>query len=107
MAAYTLVVMSNPVAGREDEYNDWYTNQHLGDVLRIEGFSAARRFEVSEGHSAPHKYMALYEMETDNPGAVLEDLTKKANTPAMPISSAMDANVGMVLYRAITPLKRA
>lgn len=104
MTAYTLVVMSNPVEGREDEYNNWYTNQHLSDVLRLDGFTSARRFKLGEGHEAPHKYLALYNMECDDPGAVLAELTQKANTPAMPISDAMDANVGLTLYGAITPL---
>jgi hypothetical protein len=107
MAAYTLVVMSNPVDGRTDEYNDWYTNQHLADVLRVPGFSAARRFKVGEGFEAPHAYMALYEMETSDPGAVLGELTKRANTPDMPISDAMDANVSMTLFKGITPLMSA
>jgi hypothetical protein len=107
MAAYTLVVMSNPVEGRTEEYNDWYTNQHLADVLRVDGFKAARRFQISEGFSGPHAYMALYEMETEDPGAVLDELTKCANTPAMPISPAMDANISMNLFKGITPLMTA
>lgn len=107
MAAYTLVVLSNPVEGRVEEYNNWYTNQHLDDVLRVPGFTAARRFKLGEGFDGPHKYLALYEMETSNPGAVLEELTKRANTPAMPISDAMDANVSMSMFESITPLVTA
>jgi hypothetical protein len=104
MAAYTLAVMTNAVEGRDAEFNEWYTNQHLGDVLRVPGFTAARRFKLSEGYSSPHAYLALYEMETDNPAAVLEELTKRAGTPQMPISEAMDPNAGLVLYEGITPL---
>lgn len=103
MTAYTLVVMSQPVEGREDEYNEWYSNQHLGDVLNVEGFTAARRFTVAEGYTAALGYMALYEVETDDPEALLAELTKRAGTPAMPISTAMDANVQLTLYKAITP----
>jgi hypothetical protein len=35
---YILVVMSNPVPGREQEYNTWYDTQHLPDVLQNPGF---------------------------------------------------------------------
>jgi hypothetical protein len=27
-----FLVFTNPVEGREDEYNEWYDNVHLGDV---------------------------------------------------------------------------
>jgi hypothetical protein len=108
MPAYTLVVMSGPVEGREDEYNDWYSNQHLGDVLNVKGFTAARRFLAAKGHAASPPYMALYDIETDDPEALLAELTKHAGTPAMPISTAMDAaNTSLTLYAAITPLVTA
>lgn len=48
MGNYTLVVFTNPVEGREDDYNEWYDNQHLGDVIAaaggdaFEGYAAAR-----------------------------------------------------------------
>ena len=33
-----MFVQSSPSApDREDEYNDWYSNTHLGDVLQFEG----------------------------------------------------------------------
>lgn len=41
------VVYSNPVEGREQEYNDWYSNQHLNDLLAIPGVISARRFKLS------------------------------------------------------------
>ena len=44
MPRYNLIVLTNPVDGREDEYNDWYTNVHLDDVLKIPGVVGAQRF---------------------------------------------------------------
>ena len=38
MGNYTMVVFTSPVEGREDDYNDWYDNQHLGDVIAAAGF---------------------------------------------------------------------
>jgi len=45
MVKATLVVLTNPVAGREDDYNDWYTNRHLGDVLEVPGIVSAKRLK--------------------------------------------------------------
>ncbi|MGJ3558570.1 hypothetical protein ACR6C2_04830 [Streptomyces sp. INA 01156] len=32
-----LLVLSDPVEGREDEYNEWYSGQHLGETLQTRG----------------------------------------------------------------------
>ena len=41
---YYFFVFSNPVAGHEDEYNNWYNEQHAPDVVFIPGFVTAQRF---------------------------------------------------------------
>jgi hypothetical protein len=61
---------SNPKPGREDEYNDWYTNEHLPDVVSIPGYVAGQRFQLSSyqrPHLPPsrHRYMAIYEIDGD------------------------------------------
>ncbi len=45
---HVLVVMSNPAPGKEQEYNDWYTNVHLGDVLKVPGIVSAQRFKLDD-----------------------------------------------------------
>lgn len=104
MTQYRFVVLSNPVAGREQEYNDWYNNRHLADVLAVPGFAAAQRFQPAKPDSGlPHKYLALYEIETDNLNATLKDMYSRAGTPAMPISEALDIKgVSAHVYKAIT-----
>ena len=105
MAAYTFVVMSNPVAGREDEYNAWYDNQHLHDVLRVPGIVSARRFKVAdEADAAPFRYCALYNFETDDSATVMAELGKRAGTAAMPMSDALDPKLSATVFRAIGPL---
>lgn len=88
---YCYVVFSNPTAGREDEYNKWYNEVHLPDVLAVPGFVSARRFEIAqEDNRLPARYLALYEMETDDPQKALADLASRAGTPAMMLSDALD-----------------
>ena len=45
MRTFTFVALTNAVAGREQEFNDWYDHQHVKDVLAIPGFLTAQRFE--------------------------------------------------------------
>ncbi len=109
MARYAYTVFSDAVAGKEEEFNRWYTEQHLDDVLKVPGFVAAQRFRLAqEDAAAPARYLAIYEVETDDPQKTLADLNARAGTPAMPISPALDfAVVKALLYGEITARKTA
>lgn len=94
MAKHMLVVLSNCVEGRDDEFNDWYTNQHLADVLKVEGFVAAQRFRLSdaqlEGEKPAYRYFAIYELESDDLERVAKALLAASFTEAMPVSETLD-----------------
>ena len=89
MARHTLVVFTNAAEGKDEEFNRWYNDVHLGDVLGIEGFVEAQRFELKDmdGSAPSHRYLALYQIETDDIDAVIGRLTSSAGT--MVISDAM------------------
>src|SRR5215469_214807 len=56
MAKHTFLVLTNPVQGKEKEYNDWYTNQHIPDVVSVPGIVAAQRYKLADfqmGTGAP------------------------------------------------------
>jgi hypothetical protein len=65
-ARHRLLVFSNPVDGREDEYNAWYDDVHIGEVLEVDGFVGCQRFAVASG-DAPARYLAVYEIDADDP----------------------------------------
>lgn len=93
MAGYKFLVLTNAVAGQEDEYNDWYTNRHLADIVAIPGFSAAQRFIVrlvKMGEIA-QKYLAIYEMDVPDLASAREALIRIAGTE-MEISPALDGD---------------
>ena len=103
MAQYRFLVISSPVAGHDAEYNAWYDQQHLKDVLNVPGFVAAQRFKVTGDSTLPGQYVAIYEMETDDPAAALAELGARAGQAAMPISGALDvARVTVALLAPIT-----
>lgn len=103
MPKYTYVVYTSAVPGKEFEYNDWYNNQHIPDVLKVPGFVSARRLKLHgprEGHEKVTN-MALYELETDDPDAVMKELYARSGTEAMPMSAAFDASsFSALLYQA-------
>jgi hypothetical protein len=73
MARHKFLVLSNPRAGREDEFNAWYSNHHMIEALQLPGFVSAQRFRIDPAQSrgASHGYLAVYELETDDPAKTL------------------------------------
>ncbi|HEY6493330.1 MAG TPA: hypothetical protein VIZ43_08665 [Trebonia sp.] len=68
MEKHLLLVFTRPVEGREDEFNAWYDERHLGDVTGLPGIVAGQRFVFAEASpnsvsSAPEfGYLAVYEV---------------------------------------------
>jgi len=105
MANLWLVVLTNPVDGRDAEYNAWYSDQHLHDVLAVEGFRAAQRFEFTPSalsQEAPYRYLAIYEVDEDRRERAEELLLSTAGSEAMPISDAMAKERATWWFTSIT-----
>jgi hypothetical protein len=64
-----MVVLSNVKPGREDEFNEWYSERHMLDTInKLDGFSTGQRFRLADLEGAPpcaYRYLALYEIEED------------------------------------------
>jgi hypothetical protein len=61
-----LLVWTNPVEGREDDFNHWYSEQHVHDVVSVDGFVSAQRFEYADTHVGDppdYRYLAIYEID--------------------------------------------
>jgi len=63
MAKGILYVESKPVPGQESEYNSWYDEVHLREVVALPGFVSARRLAPADGQG-PN--VAIYEIEADD-----------------------------------------
>lgn len=109
-----LVVLTEPVEGREDEYNAWYSDEHLADVLAAAGFRAAQRFRFAESKLSRRpaaRYLAIYEVDADRREEAERLLLETANTEAMPISDALGPRPITWWFESITervlPAERA
>ena len=109
MTKYVLVALTNAVEGKEQAFNEWYDGQHLPDVLNVPGVMSAQRFKLAETQRSPdplpYRYMALYEIETDNLPAVLEIAKQRGGTPAMPRSDAVASDVSLWYFEPMGPKK--
>ncbi|PJE02860.1 DUF4286 family protein [Mycobacterium sp.] len=57
---------------REQEYNTWYDEVHLPELVNLDGIVAARRLRPVNGDGP---YIALYEIEGDDLQAVLAGMS--------------------------------
>lgn len=72
-------VRSNPIEGREAAFNDWYSNTHLPEVMKIDGFLSAKRYQLSDVQMVKKQaygYMAIYEIDSDDVAGTLVNLNE-------------------------------
>ncbi|MDB5714817.1 MAG: hypothetical protein JWO15_2214 [Sphingomonadales bacterium] len=98
MIDYKFVVLTNAVPGREEEFDRWYDEQHLADVLAIPGFKAAQRAQIAEGTEAPYRFCTIYDISSEDIAATMADLESRANTDRMPLTDAMSKDLVTYMY---------
>lgn len=107
MRRFKMLVFSEPFDGRDEEFNEWYTERHLADICALPGFTTAQRFKlhsVSMGKSL-NRYLAIYDMESDDPDWVIETMFAARDTPAMPIHPAFNLDATTVmLYEELSEM---
>jgi hypothetical protein len=58
-----LVIWTDIALEYEIEFNDWYDNEHIPQLLAVPGFQTGRRYQAVEGKS---KYIAIYQLADEN-----------------------------------------
>ncbi len=105
MGKYKLLVLTNAINGRDDEFNRWYDNQHIPDALDVPGYITAQRFRLADTQMAGApasrwRYLAIYEIESDDLKATMNESMSRAGTGRMPQSDAAD-HASSTIFAAI------
>ena len=97
-------------AAHEAEFNRWYDEHHVIDVLNVPGHVSARRFRLADTQfqfntvTPTHRYLALYEIETDDIAGTLQEIVNRAGSADMVMIDAIDmSGMSAPLYEEITP----
>jgi hypothetical protein len=123
---HVLLVLTNPAAGREDEFNEWYDRHHLREALEsIPGRVAAQRYRLADaqredqwlaavpgstdgesdrrpGRWLPWRYLALYELEGDDATALQQaDAEVRAAGTLTPSNGLVDPTFAAWLFTAL------
>jgi hypothetical protein len=98
MRKYLLLALTNPIAGREAEYNEWYDNIAYPTYKSIPGLIPLGRFKaVDVPHLFPfqrdndYQYLSLYLFETEDAAAFMENVKATfARRPQYSLSADID-----------------
>jgi hypothetical protein len=79
MPKFLMIALNGPAGGQEADFNTWYDNVHVPELLTVKGFKSAKRYKtiggtIPEGVEWP--YVAVYEIEADNFQDVIGDIGK-------------------------------
>ena len=109
--AYKILVLANAVPGREAEFDRWYTERHVPGVLGTPGFKSAQRFELAATqvtpNPGPHRYVTIYEVETSDIQAVLDELTARRAAGKIARSDDIAPDAIAYVLQPITDMIRA
>ena len=88
MARYVFQFTSAARPGEDEAFNRWYDDVHMPDVLALPGFLSCQRFRVIDASASRPRYIACYEVESDDPQATLGRLVNSGKD--MVISPSLD-----------------
>ncbi|MFC9978407.1 hypothetical protein [Gordonia sp. NPDC127522] len=108
-----MVVGSNPTsADTEQDFNDWYTNTHLDDVISVPGYNRATRYRLHPVRPLPgvgesrFRYLAIYEVEVDDLATAAADLESALENGQVPLIDALDRDMSVDFYELIEDAQR-
>ncbi|MDR7159934.1 DUF4286 family protein [Arthrobacter sp. BE255] len=58
-----LIALVNAVDGKDAEFNEWYSDTHIPEVVALPGFVSAQRYEYASDAPTPYRYATVYEIE--------------------------------------------
>jgi hypothetical protein len=100
MQRWINILETNCDPTRESEYNEWYDGIHVPDVLATPGFVRARRYESRELRDGRGRYMALYDIETNDIDKTMQvRLARRAEEHAQGRASANRPNLASSMWR--------
>ncbi len=75
---HMVLVLSEPTEGQTEEFDRYYEQDHIDEVLATTGWSSGQRFRLADevGAACPLPYLALYEAWSEDAASVLKTLSE-------------------------------
>lgn len=106
MPRHQLVVLTQAVPGREEEFHRWYDEHHLPEIVDVPGVVGAvrSRVEIIKGTQAIQWHsMAIYELNADDPNTILDEISRRRKAGRLTWSDAL--NMETIVQIVGSPVK--
>jgi len=95
MPSALMVVLAAATPGQGEQFEQWYDERHMNDMLAVPGIISARRHAVVPmklpGGVAGFDSLSIYEIEANDLNAVLEECGRRMGGAEMPTDPALDS----------------
>lgn len=107
---HIYVTLTNAADGRDEDFNEWYTNHHMPEVIeRLPGFVRGRRFDMSPVQRVypadhpmpkPWRYLGIYDLELDDIDEIDRSLKRvhESGESFYPHNGSLDPNHGSWVF---------
>lgn len=92
-----FLVQTNAVDGMAETFSHWYDEVHLSEVCAVPGVVSATRSAATDA-GTPYRYCAVYEIDADDPTAVVAEIFRRYETGEMVRTDAMAEDMQTTLY---------
>jgi hypothetical protein len=101
VAENLFLVLTNPIEGEDEAFNEWYDMVHVPEVLDVPGVVAAQRYDlaevkVPENEDLPaqlppptHRYLVIYELDRE-PDAVMAEFLEHVVSGKLSLGDTLD-----------------
>jgi hypothetical protein len=93
-----LAVQTDPRTGEEGQFNAWYDQAHVPEILSTEGFILGRRFRAVSTSGTPNgagdwsKYLAIYDIASADIAASYQSLLERFRSGTMTAADHVSAD---------------
>ncbi|MGN2639898.1 DUF4286 family protein [Nocardia takedensis] len=101
--AQRLLVFATPRAGAEEEYEKWYSEVHIPEMLEIPGVVSAEWHRLVRGGPDDESHLSVFVLAADAEAtAVLGELRARSTDGRMTMSPAVDpTHTKITVYEAL------
>jgi hypothetical protein len=82
MTTHIIMALTNPIEGREDDYDRWFEQTHVPELLAVPQIASAQRYEIAADQlspvAPPYRYLTAYEVDGDDLPTALANFARAA-----------------------------
>jgi hypothetical protein len=96
MPRFRMIMLSQANPGRDEDYERWYDEIHIPDMMQVPGFVAVQRFRVVKDvlGKTPYPFCTIYEIEADSADAALGAMFAALQSGKVRMSDSVDPATG-------------